>query len=306
MKLFNLPATDRTNYSKTRHQTRAKCACRQSPYRNSDAHLMSSNSFVCALSERTNTLVTFTSYQAPRVDRELLDQTTILQACRATSATSSFFDPLVMRIGRGGAGYDDSFIDGALGHNNPIRQLWTEAGDVWGGPLDHKIACIVSIGTGKPALGDFTSGALDMGKRLLAVSTESEMTADQFYNDHRYGLVKAHRYHRFTVERGLEKIGLEEAKEKSMIIRATKEYLKGGETFDKIQACSETLATRKSVSTFAYIHLQLETLDHDPEPAVLGSRNLEGSTQSSSMSHRSVAAQGPKDAIHLDLAASIP
>ena len=156
-----------------------------------------------------------------------------------------------MRIGHGGAGYDDSFIDGALGHNNPIRQLWTEAGDVWGGPLDDKIACIVSIGTGKPALGDFTSSALDLGKRLLAVSTESEVTAGQFYNDHRYGLVKSHRYHRFNVEKGLTKIGLQEAKEKSMIIRATKEYLKGGEIFDKVEACSETLAARECMSTFA-------------------------------------------------------
>ena len=231
-------------------------ACRvfvscQAPKASSCADAMRLNSFVCALSDRLNTLVTFTSYKAPRVDRELLDQATILQACRATSAASSFFDPLVMRIGRPGEDYEDRFIDGALGYNNPIRQLWTEAGDVWGGPLDGKIACVVSIGTGKPALGDFGPSVLDMGKRLVVVSTESDKTAGQFYNDHRYGLVRSHRYYRFNVEHGLEKIGLEEAREKSVIIRATKDYLKDGEVFDKMENCSEKLSARECAYSFA-------------------------------------------------------
>lgn len=185
------------------------------------------------------------------MDRELLDQATILQACRATSAASSFFDPLTMRIGKLGADYEDKFIDGALGYNNPIRQLWTEASDVWDGPMDGKIACVVSIGTGKPALVGFGPGALDMGKRLLAVSTETEKTAGEFYNDHRHGLVKSQRYYRFNVGHGLEKIGLEEAKEKLVIIRATKEYLKDGEVFDKMEKCSEKLSARECASSFA-------------------------------------------------------
>ena len=156
-----------------------------------------------------------------------------------------------MKIGQLGAEYEDTFIDGALGYNNPIRQLWTEAGFVWGRPLDDKIACLVSIGTGKPSLGDFGPGAIDMGKRLLAVSTESEKTSNQFYDDYRHSLVKSGRYYRFNVEKGLENIGLEEAKEKSRIIRATKEYLKNGETFDKMEQCSNSLATRECVSSFS-------------------------------------------------------
>ena len=210
--------------------------------------------FVCALSDRSNSLVTFTSYDAPRVDRELLDQATIMQACRATSAASSFFAPLTMRIGSPGAEYQDKFIDGALGYNNPIRQLWTEAGDVWGGPetpLESKIACIVSIGTGKPVLRDFSSGVLDMGQRLLAISTESETTASQFYNDHRQGLVRAQRYYRFNVEKGLENIGLEEAKETARIIRATKDYLVDGEVFVKLGFCAEKMAMRECTSSLA-------------------------------------------------------
>ena len=70
----------------------------------------------CALSERSMTLVTFTSYEAPQTDQELLNQATILQACRATSAASSFFDPLTMTAGGLGSSYEDSFIDGALGY----------------------------------------------------------------------------------------------------------------------------------------------------------------------------------------------
>ena len=156
-----------------------------------------------------------------------------------------------MNIGQPPSDYQDRFIDGALGYNNPIRQMWTEAGFVEGGPLDNKISCIVSIGTGKPSLGDFGPGLVDMGKRLLAISTESETTARQFYNDQRYGLVQEKRYYRFNVDKGLENIGLEEAKEKTRIIRATKEYLKDGETFDKMVECSEKLAARQCASSFA-------------------------------------------------------
>lgn len=45
------------------------------------------------------------------------------------------------------------FNDVATGANNPVRHLWTEAADKWCSlPLDESVRCLVSIGTGEPAM----------------------------------------------------------------------------------------------------------------------------------------------------------
>ena len=48
-------------------------------------------------------------------------KTRIWEAARATSAASSFFDPI--KIGQ----FGEEFVDGAVGANNPVAQLWNEA-----------------------------------------------------------------------------------------------------------------------------------------------------------------------------------
>lgn len=53
---------------------------------------------------------------------ELLYETcTIWEACRATSATTSFFDPITI------GPYDQKFADGAVKYNNPIQLVYREA-----------------------------------------------------------------------------------------------------------------------------------------------------------------------------------
>ena len=116
--------------------------------------------------------------------------------------------------------------------------------------MERKIDCLVSLGTGKPTLGDIGSGVLDLGKRLSEIATETQKTAGQFYNDHRLDLVKELRYYRFNVDRGVENVGLEEAQKKALIIRATKDYLQDGETFVKMGSCVEKLASRQRLYPF--------------------------------------------------------
>jgi predicted acylesterase/phospholipase RssA len=74
----------------------------------------------------------------------LLDSTKIWEACRATSAATTFFDPITI------GPFDEEFVDGALGANNPIYELWTQAQDIWGDQLWGRLKCLVSIGTGIP------------------------------------------------------------------------------------------------------------------------------------------------------------
>lgn len=77
-------------------------------------------SFVCATSKETSGTVCLTSYRTQRGNNDLLNSVKIWEACRATSAATSFFDPIA--IGRYG-----EFVDGATGANNPIRELWIQA-----------------------------------------------------------------------------------------------------------------------------------------------------------------------------------
>ncbi|KAI8942872.1 hypothetical protein NX059_000912 [Plenodomus lindquistii] len=130
-------------------------------------------------------------HTSPRYDKSL-------GARRATSAASSFFDTIT--IGR----YGQEFVDGATGANNPIRELWDQADGVWG-PLDNKLKCVVSIGTGVPSISAFEDDIFHIGETLLRIATESEMTAESFRRE-RSQLASSGRYYRFNVTHGLENI----------------------------------------------------------------------------------------------------
>ena len=178
-------------------------------------------SFVCATIKQLATeTVKLTSYRNPRHLSDLLKVTKIWQAARATSAASTFFDPI--SIGP----FDEEFVDGASGANNPVRELWTEAADVWRdlGPLHDSIQCLVSIGTGVPTMRSFGSSMLDVARSLKDTSLETDKTAKQFGNEH-YQLGSQGRYFRFNVIKGLEEIGLEEADKRGQIVAAARSYV---------------------------------------------------------------------------------
>jgi predicted acylesterase/phospholipase RssA len=113
---------------------------------------------VCATSKETGDTVRLTSYRSPRGRTQLLRTTKIWEAGRATSAASSFFDPITIGDFRQG------FVDGATGANNPVYELWNEAQDIWPSKsLEDKIKCLVSIGTGVPSLTPFRADPIGIG-----------------------------------------------------------------------------------------------------------------------------------------------
>jgi predicted acylesterase/phospholipase RssA len=194
---------------------------------------------VCATSKETSETVCLTSYKTPRGNNDLLNSVKIWEACRATSAASSFFDPIA--IGR----YKEEFVDGATGANNPIVELWNQAQLMWGlEPLEGKVQCLVSIGTGIPSLKAFQDNALHMGETLVAIATETEQTAERFRRDKSH-LGTSGRYFRFSVVRGLEDIGLEESEKRKEIASATRRYIMSQDVFKQIQACAGNLAGRE-------------------------------------------------------------
>jgi predicted acylesterase/phospholipase RssA len=183
--------------------------------------------------------VCLTSYKSPRGSNDLLNSVKIWEACRATSAASSFFDPIA--IGR----YQEEYVDGATGANNPVGELWNQAQLMWGPePLEGKVQCLISIGMGVPSLKLFRDDVFHIGETLITITTETEQTAERFQRDKSY-LDSSGRYYRFNVVRGLEDIGLEESKKRNEIAAATRRYVHSEEVFKQMQACAGNLAGRE-------------------------------------------------------------
>ncbi|ROT37152.1 FabD/lysophospholipase-like protein [Sodiomyces alkalinus F11] len=188
--------------------------------------------FVCATSKNAGSTVCLKSYRSHGTDD--LESTTIWQACRATSAATSFFEPIAF------GPYDEVFVEGALGANNPIYELWDQARGVWGATepgenpeaqLQSKLTSLVSIGTGVPPLNRVGDSLKGIFATLQKLGTETEKTAENFRRD-KSSLHKQGRYYRFNVNQGLQDIGLEESKKKAEIAEATRKYILSAEMLE--------------------------------------------------------------------------
>jgi predicted acylesterase/phospholipase RssA len=174
------------------------------------------SNFVCATSKETSETECLTSYESPRGNTDLLDTVKIWEACRATSATSSFFDPIA--VGQCNA----EFVDGAMGASNPVIDLWNQAQLIWGPePLESKVQCLVSIGAGVLSLAPLRDDVWNIGETLVTIATETEQTAETFQHE-KSQLDIAGQLFRFNVDHGLEDIGLEEFTKIKEIAAATR------------------------------------------------------------------------------------
>ena len=206
--------------------------------------------FVCATSGSTRQTVLLTSYSTQRTSSDRLKYTKVWQAARATSAATGFFDPMPIQFGA----YKESYTDGATGANNPVNHLWHQAKEAFClDPLEHledHVDCVVSIGTGVPTVESFGSGLKSIAKSIVAISTETEITARDFRRTHE-DLFQAQRYFRFNVTHGLEQIGLERSDRKDDIINITNNYLDSDETHESISRCVKILVQHTCASQFA-------------------------------------------------------
>jgi predicted acylesterase/phospholipase RssA len=178
------------------------------------------------------------SYPPTRGTTDLYHSVKIWEAGRATTAASTFFEPIAV----GSVGQE--FLDGGTGANNPVHQLWNEAADTYcegsRTRLLQNVRTVVSIGTGIPDLKDFGDDPLTVGKTLLEMSTETQTTANEFHRNNS-DLDDDGRYYRFNVGRGLAGIGLEEANEAKRIKDLTDAYLVEQSTYSSIKKCARTL-----------------------------------------------------------------
>jgi hypothetical protein len=162
-------------------------------------------------------------------------QCKIWEACRATAAASSFFEPI--RIGF----FNEEFVDGAVGFNNPINEVLAEARDLWSSDtLQDNLQCVISIGTGQPPLLSFGSAFSEVSKTLSRVATETEKTAEAFFRAHAH-LHRDARYFRFNVLRGLENVGMEEHSKFNILAAATRNYIASQSVHVQLDVCAAAL-----------------------------------------------------------------
>ena len=158
------------------------------------------------ISNKTGNTVQLTSYQSPHGHEQLLHITKIQKVGQATSAASSFFNPITI------SNFKKSFVDGAIGVNNPVYKVQSKAQDIQpSSSLKDKIKCLVLIKTSVPLLTPFKDNLISISQSLLAIAIETEKIAEQFsYNKSR--LDNTGQYYQFNMLRGLENIRLEDLK----------------------------------------------------------------------------------------------
>ena len=183
-------------------------------------------SFVVATRQTNSERAVLRSYRNARAADVLFDECRIWEACRATSAAPTYFDPI--QIGR----HSQKFVDGGVLYNNPVQLLYHEASDIW----PARRAVIVSVGTGSPPNKTFNGNIKNVIEAMKALVTETDRTTRDFQETHR-DLVDDGLFFRFTVGNKLGHIGLEEYKEIAAIADATQGYLDEPDTKLKMRKC---------------------------------------------------------------------
>ncbi|KAJ4989895.1 ankyrin repeat protein [Stagonosporopsis vannaccii] len=196
-----------------------------------------------------------TSYESSRWPTDFLKTVKIWEAARATSAASSFFDPIEIGDDK------EAFLDGGSGANNPVNVVWDEAYDILGSDVEANLQCLVSIGTGIPSLKAFGSTLKAVGETMLSMATETETTARKFERRHTK-LDSEDRYFRFNVESGLGDIGLEEADKIPAIASATRLYLVAERNKKRLESCAGNLRLREWFQSRPKI-LEIATQEHE-------------------------------------------
>lgn len=167
---------------------------------------------------------------------------TICEAALATSAATTFFDPVSIGARK--------YVDGALGANNSVDEVESETSNIWcPDRRDPKplVKCFISVGTGNPgkkAIEDNLSKFLS--KTLVDIATETEKTAAKFlerWAQHYDGK----RYFRFNVHQGLQDVGLAEFQQRGTIEAATEEYLDNQELRFRVRDCVLNLKQKQSL-----------------------------------------------------------
>jgi predicted acylesterase/phospholipase RssA len=193
--------------------------------------------FVCAMMQKVGIVTRLRSYRVPEGNDQ---DPTILQAALATSAAPTYFSKVKID--------GSSYIDGALGSNNPTQELEEEANDILcsrKNDLKTRVACFLSVGTGRMDLDSVSDrGILRLVEALKKEATETERTHASALDRWRTPGQES-RYFRFNVEQGLNEVKLAEFNKRDTIQAGTIAYLQRHDVRDRLECCVDNLMTRQ-------------------------------------------------------------
>ncbi|KFA55131.1 hypothetical protein S40293_08680 [Stachybotrys chartarum IBT 40293] len=188
---------------------------------------------------------------------------TITEAARATSAAPTYFKPI--RLGRDGVEY----VDAGLGYNNPCAVLVNEAHDQFPGRQPLRI---LSIGTGLYKVAPIGNGIGSDIKSLRRMATNTQKVEVELKDKYR----GTQQYYRFSVDRGLDSVGLADYGMKSTIITHTENYLREnrGKIKEFVQAFIASVDRTRSPSPHLERRLQSPNITptENQDPAMPPSR----------------------------------
>ena len=192
---------------------------------------------MCATAYENKRTVLLRDYELR--DESNYDKATIVEAALATSAATSFFEPVIIGARK--------YVDGALGANNPVGLVWTEAQSIWcpeDGKLEQMVKCFVSIGTGNPGTTPIKNGLAGfLTDTLKDIATNTESIANEFAARNR-GLLDTKRYFRYNVSQGLQSVGLAEYQKQPEIATTTMAYLSEQNQKFNVRDCANNLRAK--------------------------------------------------------------
>jgi predicted acylesterase/phospholipase RssA len=164
------------------------------------------------------------SFRDPNVEHPWDEGVKIWEAARATTAAPSFFKG--QKLGKGPDAR--TYIDAAIGANNPVEYLLKEAADEFGS--GRRLGCVVSIGTGTrslqlnglPTLRETLAYYGGLFKALKSTATDCEETHRQLQSRLR---PFPGSYFRFNVPKAAEEVKLHEYKKMPQLKASTAKYL---------------------------------------------------------------------------------
>ncbi|KAL4923133.1 uncharacterized protein BDV17DRAFT_18428 [Aspergillus undulatus] len=198
--------------------------------------------FTCVTDASTHKLLPLSTYPSKYCPAELYKSTKVWEAGVASFAHPPLFEPIPLGPSR------RRFTDASAQANNPIREVWIEAKNVWRlTSLESQLRCLVSIGTGLPTIkraskgGVFQFGFGNASKTANSNIVDPEVETNKFLQEHSE-LDDDGRLFRFDVPNGLAEIALDDLSEVETIVDATKVYLGKELVYKQVRRCGRALA----------------------------------------------------------------
>jgi hypothetical protein len=185
----------------------------------------------------------FRTYQVPK--NQSFD-CTIWEAVRATTAAPTFFKGIDI----GGLGSKERFINGSVGRNNPIMQVFEEAELIF--PNGH-VVCAISIGTGQAKTTAIPKPTLfqrilpsDVVMAMVQIATNCERTAEE--TERRFKS-SPNVYFHLNVEQGMQNVTLAQWDKLGEVATHMNQYLLKVEVNQKVGAAVRTIQEWHGVIT---------------------------------------------------------